>query len=187
MSETPTPDEPFHALLARLEITDYDLVLIGDGSGSKWSLPVGWSCVAVEKGHMSRRVFYGAANDGTVNVAELSAYLIPMLWYSSKVAEERNQTEDYRVRHVHVITDSDYVRQMFTEGRGSIAARNSILYMALQSVERRGYHLHWHWLPREDVALNHYADELSKAARHQFKVNDLPATLADVNQINPSC
>ena len=35
-------------MLERFKITDWDLLLIGDGSGSNWSYECGWGCVSIE-------------------------------------------------------------------------------------------------------------------------------------------
>ncbi len=184
--ETPSPlGETLQALLARLEIEAWDLLLVGDGSGSKWDYPCGWACTALEHDSLERKAFYGAMNDGTVNIAELMAYLAPLSWYTTKVDAQRKASGDFRVRQIHIITDSSY-----TQGRGEAKdavtmKRNAILWGAFALIERRGFHLHWHWMEREEAALNRFADALSRAARMQIQAFSLLPVVAESTGLDP--
>ena len=164
-------------------------MLVGDGSGSKWGLPIGWACVAIERGKLTRKVFYGSSNEGTNNTAELLAYLIPLNWYMAQASAERSKTDDWRVRRIHIVTDSQYVRDSLAFKEDTKTAHNIIPLAALKRVRRRGYTITCHWLEREDLTLNHYADVLSKAARQQVVKNNLVQLLAncgqDADKLNP--
>ena len=141
---------------------------MGDGSGSKWDLPVGWGCVLIEKSSVIRKVFYGGLNDGTVNIAELMAYLAPLTWYLRHCCEADGHSHLTHPRHVHIITDSSYAQSKGEAKAAVIEARNTVLWGAFSLFERQGLRLHWHWVNRETVALNHYVDILSKLARQKF-------------------
>lgn len=146
------------------------MLLVGDGSGSKWSRPGGWGCVSVERRNFERKVWYGAANDITVNVTELTAYLFPLLWYSSQpggIGEFRD---------VHIITDSTYAKNLGNSTqRPSV---NSALWSAFKDFERDGMRLHWHWLERESTQLNSFADILSKESRLLIATDAVKTTAA---------
>lgn len=160
------------SLLERLKIKEFDLILIGDGSGSMQNYPIGWACVAIEQGQMSRRVFYGGANDGTINQAEPLAYLIPLSWYAAKLNKE-GKPGARGVRHIHIITDSEYARDQ-GQRLSVTTSYNTILWAAFGLLARQGLVLHWHWIERETDPVNHEVDLLSKAARALIK--DTPLT-----------
>ena len=165
-------------MLERFGIEDWDMVLIGDGSGCKWDHEMGWAVTAIEKDSMERRVFWGAANKGTVNFAEMMAYLQPLLWYFAELdqREKKSKTRN-RVRQVHIITDSEYVRTRGDQ-ENRMFKRNRLLWQIFDLIQRFGYILHWHWAERDTVALNTFADQLSKAARILVKESN---TLKEVD------
>ena len=168
------------ALCQSLEITDgWDLLLVGDGSGSNWRRGAGWATVAIEKRAVARRVFYGAMSSGTNNVAETMAYVHPLLFYAAQ-----NMRDPWRV---HVITDSEYVATNGNRiGRGSLAVgTHDIVWSMLWALSRRGWSLQWHHAHRGQIALNVYVDMLSRGARIMLETHDLPHTLKGVQQMEP--
>jgi hypothetical protein len=170
------PKETLERLLKRLKIKDrdWDLVLVGDGSGSNWKIGAGWACVSIERLHEEEpRVWFGAMNRGTVNLAEMLAYVQPLTWYAAKVDHEIHVSHhrDKLTRNVHIITDSDYCRDVGTTG-GELIRANGPIWQIFKIFSRYGIFLHWHWRPREDVALNVYVDALSKAARLTLDQHD---------------
>ncbi len=182
--------ETLQALLTRLEIKSWDLILVGDGSGSMWGYPIGWGCVALEHDSLERKIFYGSMNDGTVNMAELLAYLAPLQWYAGRVEEQR-KVGAFEIKNVHIITDSSYV-QSKGEAAGAITMkRNATLWASFELFARQGFKLHWHWLPAyhekpdQAAALNHYADVLSKVVREVLKGLDLPGELSREKGLDP--
>ena len=189
--------ETLQQLLLRLNIPldNWDVVLVGDGSGSKWNYSVGWGCVAIHRNRMEREVFYGGMNDGTVNIAEAMAYLAPLSKYAAEVAaEDKERRRNHpstppATREVHIITDSEYTRRR-GEGTDSVNfKKNAVLWAGYEMFNRQGIFLHWHHLPREDAELNHYADLLSKESRMLVKQNNLEAKLLTggqpVDHFNP--
>jgi hypothetical protein len=44
---------------------DWDVLIIGDGSGTGWSEPCGWASVLHERYSNMRQLFTGAMNHGT--------------------------------------------------------------------------------------------------------------------------
>lgn len=154
-------DQPLGQLLQELEIREFDLILIGDGSGSKWGYGIGWACVAIESGDHARRVFYGGANDGTVNVAEPLAYLIPLSWYAGKLEAAKLKGP----RNIHIITDSEYVQQRGSREQSVLSGAHSVLWAAIEMLSRRGFVITWHWIERETYALNSFVDTMSKLGR----------------------
>lgn len=176
--------ETLDQLLERLNIEKWDLLLIGDGSGSNWNFECGWGCVSIEHDTLARRAWYGAMSAGTVNFAEVMAYLQPLGWYVNREMLRRKKvTYKVQTRHIHIITDSQYVRNKGSS-KDLLAGKNGALWQVFRQFGAQGMMLHWHWIPRETVELNRFADQLSKAARLNLKGKDLP-TRVEEKSFNP--
>lgn len=158
-------------LLGSLGVKTWDMLLVGDGSGSRWGYECGWASVAVLPDEMKRYLFFGGLNCGTVNIAEMMAYMTPLLWFE---ARERAKSQDGRppkaVYHIHILTDSEYVEQRGEGGQLNFK-RNQALWAVFEMFNRRGFMLHWHWKPRDTTALNKLSDCLSKLSRNLIKDN----------------
>ena len=165
-TKTKASKEPLEELLIRLEIqpNEWDLLLIGDGSGSNWTRESGWASVSIERTTLERRVWFGSMNCGTVNFAEMMAYLQPLNWYASVELNNRKKSGGVRFRNVHIITDSKYCGEQGNK-KDLFPKKNSALWKIFGDFQRHGILLHWHWIPRDTVELNAYADKLSKDAR----------------------
>ena len=191
---TTTTQETLDQLLERLGIHKYDFLLVGDGSGSQWGFECGWGCVSIDGSTFERRAWHGAMNTGTVNFAEMMAYLQPLCWYVNREMLNRKQP-DYPVivRHIHILTDSQYVKNKGSH-KNMTSGPNSALWQIFKQFGSYGMKIHWHWIRRDTVDLNKYADLLSKAARVNLKGKDLSAKVStesfdpprSVYQINPS-
>ena len=185
------PNETLDELLERLSIVDWDLLLIGDGSGCNWNFECGWGCTSIENSTFARRAWHGAMSAGTVNLAEMMAYLQPLCWYVDREVKRRKK-ENYKtvIRHVHILTDSQYVK---TKGSSKtmLAGNAGPLWQVFQQFSAQGMMLHWHWVRRETVELNKFADQLSKAARLNVKDKGLDRKVETkmdrtIYQFNPS-
>jgi len=164
--------ETLDALLKRLQIEQWDLLLIGDGSGSNWNFECGWGCISIEQDTMKRRCWHGAMNLGTVNLAEMLAYLQPLSWYLQQERRRQEKGAPIQPRHIHILTDSQYV-QLRGKDRTFRPQKSNPLWQVFRQFGAFGMVLHWHWIPRETVDLNTFADKLSKAARLNLKGKDL--------------
>ena len=166
---TPIGQETLERVLERLQIdkdkTDY--LLVGDGSGSNWNTSAGWGCVSIAIKTGQRQAWYGGMSKGTVNLAEMMAYIQPLSWISAQRDKERKEEGTSSFCRVHIITDSQYC-----QGQGDKKVlrpkKNGTLWRIFSDFERNGILLNWHWLGRDDVELNRLADAMSKAARRQF-------------------
>ncbi len=168
--------EDLEGLVQRLKIKRWDWLLIGDGSGSNWGHECGWGCVAINRLTFDRTVFWGTMNRGTVNFAEMMAYLQALNFIDAEEMARRKRTGTVRTRSIHVVTDSDYCRSQGSSGN-LMPKRNGSLWRVFEDYQRHGLVLHWHHRPRTDVALNIYADALSKAARHLAKSHNVQETI----------
>jgi ribonuclease HI len=103
-------------------------------------------------------------NCGTVNFAEMMAYLQPLNWYASVELTKRKKSKSVRFKNVHIITDSKYCAEQGKK-KDLSPNKNSSLWRVFNDFQRHGILIHWHWMPRDTVELNVYADKLSKEAR----------------------
>lgn len=175
-------------VLAANKISQWDLLLVGDGSGSTWQREAGWSCISIEKTTYRRRLWFGAMNAGTVNFAEIMAYLQPLVWYVEQELEIRKKTKKVQVRNVHIITDSSYVRSRGDANQGIVTGKNGPLWEVFKRFAGQGIIIHWHWNRRDELALNHHADEVSKKVRKQIKAMNASqdeVLCRDLQALNP--
>lgn len=177
-------------------VKNWDFVIIGDGSGSNWNREAGWASVSIERVTNERLVWHGAVNRGTVNFAEMMAYLQPLSWLSAREDEKRDKHKARRQAYqIHIFTDSDYCRATGSSKNRQIT-KNVGLWQAFDCYVRQGFVLNWHWIQRSSAGLNRYCDLLSKLARLHVKKYNLQEKLeaeADasgvpltVYDINPS-
>ena len=172
-----TLQESLEQMLERLQIEDWDLVLVGDGSGSNYERQCGWASISIEHQTFERQYWYGAMNYGTVNLAEMLAYLQPLSWYAAREDERRRESrknkQNYKsFRNVHIITDSKYCKQQ-GESDNLSPKKNGGFWRIFDTFTRHGIILHWHWIPRESVELNILVDQVAKETRLLLKQNDI--------------
>jgi len=136
----------------------WQLILVGDGSGSALDRPSGWAVAAIEADR-SLQLFWGAMNTGTVQVSELMPYLQALAYYGGRKEPPRDG-----IWEVHLVTDSDY---LFKLGRGDYSQGPTVRLWGtvLASLRAQGFSLHWHWRRRETLQLNRWADDRSRKAR----------------------
>ena len=159
-------EETLEELLNQLGIQpdEWDFLIVGDGSGSNWTRESGWASVSIERATFEERLWFGSMNCGTVNFAEMMAYLQPLNWYVSKELTKRKKSGSVRFRNIHIVTDSKYCKEQGSK-KGLFPKKNSSLWQIFNDFQRHGVLLHWHWIPRDTVELNVYADKVSKEAR----------------------
>lgn len=156
--------ETLQELLTRFNITHWDYLIVGDGSGSTGDRECGWASVMIEKNGLARTVWFGAMNMGTVNVAEIMAYFQPL----NHIFTSNDNLRGGKFVNVHVLTDSEYVANT---GNSTLkrSHKNWILWNTFHTFQTQGLLITWHWVPRDTVSLNKYVDSLSKGARVTLK------------------
>lgn len=173
--EAPAPDtdELLSALLARLNIANWDVLLVGDGSGSGWTTPCGWASILVDRVYHGRQLFYGAMNLGSVNLGESMPYLHALSWYDAQVGKTLlRQTGQIRV---HIVTDSATVANWGTKAMqlGEPLPRKHIgLWATMREYRQLGYTMTFHWAPRMTTGFNWAADLVAGLAR--VAIRDMP-------------
>jgi len=177
--------DSFNSLLAYLRIRpdEWDAVIVGDGSGTSWNKEAGFASVLIQKGEFARKLFYGAANCGTNNIAEMMAVFWPLLYLSN--AGAGISSTGYRV---HVVSDSEYVVNGLSAADPIHDRRlnaNRELWLAIHAVKRKGLKLFSHHIRRDTLDLNKLSHDVANLARvSQIKLcKDIDW---DINKANPS-
>lgn len=135
-----------------------DVLLIGDGSGSRWGRGAGWACVLLEVQTGVHKFFSGALNNGTVSVAEILPYLHSLLWY------EAESTQRLR-RRVHIVTDSQYAQAIGARKSRAGVKKHRLLWQYFDWLSRARFEFTWHWRARDSSVLNQFADWAGREAR----------------------
>lgn len=145
----------------------WDLVLIGDGSGTKDISPCGWACVMLQRYPAFRRMFFGYDNTGGIMYAELHPYGQALHWHwvtlGAGMLKTRIQADPSARINVHIICDN---RVVVEQGNSPDVRRNdlAIEWAKIEELQAVGYRLTWHWRPRNNVALNRLCDALASFA-----------------------
>lgn len=162
--------ELLQQVLQRANISKWDILLVGDGSGSGWHDPCGWATTLIDRQTKMRKVFFGANNCGSINLAEMMPYLLALSWFHARHGKKRLRQQG--VLRVHVITDSQVTALHGTR----VAQQHELptvghraLWAAMQEFGRRGYQIEYHWAPRSESLLNWASDLLAGLARREVK------------------
>lgn len=161
--------ELLQAVLDRASITQWDVLIVGDGSGSGWDSACGWACVLVDRATRGRRLFYGAMNAGSVNFAETMPYLQALNWYDQHGGGKARLKEQGFLR-VHIITDSQVIARWGTEAlNGALPRKHIVMWAGLKEFRRLGYCIDFHWANRSTSLLNWASDLIAGMARREMQ------------------
>lgn len=151
------PAQALAKLLKSYEITDWDYLLIGDGSGTTWEHECGWASTLICRKSKNRKAFYGAMSEGTNIVAEIMAYLHPLLFLTtSKIPPKAGG------HLVHIFTDC---QPLVTCWKTKDVRNNKLLWNLISQMQRLGFVFQFHWIPRDTYQLNQFADAAAGTAR----------------------
>lgn len=169
-AESRTPlnpqDDPLQPLLDKLGITDWDILIAGDGSGNSWDAACGWCAILIDRHTRGRRVSYGAVNQGSINFAETLPYLQLLTWFDQHHGKTR--LESKMVLTVHIVTDSQVVANWGTAAMSAgtkTPRKQGPFWAAMRYLRSIGYVCHFHWAPRQTTQMNWAADLVAGLAR----------------------
>lgn len=156
--QSPPDAAGLEVLASDLCLPDFDLLLVGDGSGTSYDRPAGWACLAYDRRKAKVTVHAGGATCGTNNFAELAPY-VQALWHHH---QDHGQAPRAPVR-VQVVSDSELTVRC---GNGRYARRaNGCLWAAVSWFEENGYRLAWRHVPRNSNPWNALADRVAGEMR----------------------
>jgi|SRR5579871_4405928 len=140
------------ALAEELEIYDFDLLLVGDGSGSVYDQPCGWVCAAYDRLKSEVTLHAAALSCGTNNFAELAPF-VQALWFHHQVHGKQQAS----AVEAAIISDSEVTVRCGQREYSRNA--NGCLWSAVEWFEEHGYRLSWRHVRRCSNAWNSWADQ----------------------------
>lgn len=148
-------------ILRVLGIREWDYLMTGDGSGNRWPHEIGFSCLTIERGTEKPLITAGTMSHGTNSLAELMAYVEPLLLLTNAGKPKRQPSGACRV---HILSDSEYVVNC---GNGTWDRKAFPEVWAMyDAFKRSGLFLRFHWIPgHEGIPANEFADMLASMAR----------------------
>lgn len=153
--------DDFVELAAEVGAKDFDLMLVGDGSGTTADLPFGWYCACYRPRDGRVLEHAGCATAGSVSVAELGPATFGV-WAYRHVLWHAHRESPAPTRVV-IVSDSQSTVRCGT-GEYSRAA-NLPLWAAFDWLERHGWAVSWHWVPRNSNPVSKRADRVAGRAR----------------------
>ncbi len=172
------PDrELLNQVIQKIGNPKWDLLIVGDGSGSGWAHACGWAATLVDNRRQARRFFYGAMDCGSVNFAESMPYVQALTWYDNHYGKDDLHALGYL--SVHILTDSQVIatwgnKAMQAEG-GMPPRKQLALWSGMRELSRLGYHCVFHWAPRMTTELNWAADLMAGLTRQEVQLAANPA------------
>lgn len=155
------------ALLAHLNVPDWDVLITADGSGQTWETACGWAGVVVDRQTRGRKLLYGGVSAGSNYLAEALPFLHAMSWYDQSCGSGR--LAKYGVQRVVMLTDSEALfRGMSSEHPSAL----KIIWGAWTEMRRLGYVIEPRWLRRSTIRLNVLVDAI--AGRSRVLLRDMP-------------
>jgi len=162
------PDTSLSRLLADYGINRWDLILIGDGSGSGAMAPCGWAVTIIDRLTGVRRMLAGAQNMGSITVGELMPYVMAMDHFDTvmKTTQHRKDLALPFAMDVHIFTDSSCTA---LAGTGQYArTKHGGLWTVIAFFRARGYNFTWHWFKRDNpFQLHKLMDEMASELRER--------------------
>ena len=160
------------SLLDRLRVPEYwDLIMVGDGSGSGWESPGGWCGIMLERDRETGLVKYhkpaiGGVNRGSINWLEAMPY-----WHMLR--EYNHNTETAPPIDVFIFSDSKWVVEAMS-GKFRLKSHRD-MRAVFRMYQQDGYRLNWTHVPREVLALNSLADRIATTGREYMTMPDTPS------------
>ncbi len=174
------PHQPYRVLediLVEAGKPAWDVLFIGDGSGTDISKPAGWAVTSIDRYSGSRHVQIGSYSNATVNFVEAECY-IHALRYDLQV---RMGGKLNRARRVVIFSDSEVtVRTGNGQYQPSYQPEVWLVYAYYRSL---GYQITFFSLPRETNPLHSVMDKLSRSCR--TTTLDVQASIDLVNTLLP--
>ena len=134
----PTVKTDLEAIAKELSLPEFDLLLIGDGSGTTTQESCGWACVAWNKIADTIDMHSGAMSCGTNNFAELIPY-VQAMWHFDQ-SYRKIATPGVKGR-IEIVSDSEVTVKC---GNKEYTRKgNACLWGGVEWFENNGYAIHW--------------------------------------------
>ena len=151
---------------------NWELLLIGDGSGCHYGLEVGWAGVMLERRTGIWHTLVGGQNQGTITMAEIFPAWQLLRWHRYKMWRRDRAATD--LMRTHILCDNTSVVGM--GNRDFEHHRCPDLWAAFWAIADQRYQVRFHHIDRP-IDLHISMDLLSVSAREYmqaFRAEDLP-------------
>lgn len=148
-------------LAASLNLKDFNVMMVADGSGMTLDQPCGWACYSWDKGRDQFWPHLGGTSGGTNNYAELAPFLHGLWhWHQTYYANAFPRPKGIKVE---LVSDSEMTVKC---GNGQYGRNTNLpLWAGIDWFVQNGYLLHWNHVPRNSNPLNAEADRRSRDVR----------------------
>ena len=147
-------------LAEKYRLHGWDFIIAGDGSGTSWENSIGFGSILYCRNNGVRRRFFGGLSNGTSNVAEMMAVVLPLLYIESDVNFKHG------IPNVYIISDSLYV---VNTGNGEYALKtNRALWETVNHLRTR-LNLNFVYEKRMLLPANVFGDQIGNTIRMDFQ------------------
>lgn len=146
-------------LASALNLGEFDLLLVGDGSGTTHAKACGWCCHYYDRRTGEVVTHSGGTSGGTNNFAELMPY-VQALWYD-QACKQMGQ------RRVAVVSDSEITVRC--GNKVYVRRANACLWRAIEWFEENGYTFAWTHVRRNTNPVSTRSDKIAGASRKLFE------------------
>jgi hypothetical protein len=154
----PETARELESLAEGLGLPAFDLLVVGDASGTVYHQPAGGACVAYDRRKSGVTAHAGALTCATNNLAELVPY-VQALWHHD---QDHGQAPATPVG-VAIVSDSEVTVRCGARRYGRHA--NGCRWAAVEWFERHGYRLCWTHVRRNGNAWNAWANRVVVSMR----------------------
>jgi hypothetical protein len=161
----------FEELAKGLGLSEYDILIVGDGSGTVADKSCGWYCLSYNKSARQVIPYFGGVSGGTNNLAELEPGIFGLWSYRqvlwSLYVRSGGNKGDFKPLRMVIVSDSEVTVRCGNKQYSRNA--NAPLWASIDWFERKGYTLTWFHVPRNSNPLNELCDARAGKVRLTFQ------------------
>lgn len=151
-------------------VTEWDYIIIGDGSATTWHSSGGWASFVYDRQNRTRTSVNGGMNLCSVHGAEYMAALWPLLWLSNAIPREKG-------RKPVVIVISD--RKTLTDTFASKTKSRGTPLDATVNVLRGIFDIRSVWVSRDDLFIHKQCHNEANRRRIQFNEQSVSSDVTE--------
>lgn len=153
-------------IIDHIGVARWDLLLVGDGSGTGWQDGIGYAVGMVDRHSRTSKFLYGAMYPASINFAEQMPYLHALTWFHANGG--RDLVKSMGQLHVPIVTDSQVIANHGTTASDPtqpLPTTQTFLWAQWRELLRYGYVCSFHWATRSSSLLNWACDLLASLNR----------------------